>query len=98
MFRHPFLQLAGQLTKRTPSNLFILTSRGFTSSAIQQQDIAAMSDRPNGLIAKSGLELLTFGTPNGMLYTKPSTRPEEITKLTQSGHPQATKPPSSSKN
>ncbi|SMR50219.1 unnamed protein product [Zymoseptoria tritici ST99CH_3D1] len=24
-----------------------------------------MSDRPNGLIAKQGLELLTFGTPNG---------------------------------
>jgi glutathione S-transferase len=25
----------------------------------------ASSDRPSGLIAKSGIELLTFGTPNG---------------------------------
>lgn len=30
-----------------------------------KQNTDTMADRPNGLIAKSGLELLTFGTPNG---------------------------------
>ncbi|KAI0396600.1 glutathione S-transferase [Xylariaceae sp. FL0594] len=31
----------------------------------QQQTEDEMSEEPNGLIAKSGIELLTFGTPNG---------------------------------
>lgn len=52
---------------KTPINRLFQTSRHLLKvipEAITQTPSAAMS-RPSGLIAKKGLELLTFGTPNG---------------------------------
>jgi glutathione S-transferase len=60
MLRSPLLQL-----QRTTSHLIptsITLSSFSTTTRLKQDD---MGDRPNGTIATKGLELLTFGTPNG---------------------------------
>ena len=65
MLRSPLLRLqqtATHLIKTTAP----IASRTFTSTAIQRNDTMG-DDKPTGLIAKKGLELLTFGTPNGEL-------------------------------
>lgn len=70
MIRTPLLRLqqtTHHLIKNTSPALTTLSSSSFSTTTIPQQNLHAMSDRPNGLIAKSGLELLTFGTPNGEL-------------------------------
>lgn len=70
MFRSPLLrvqQTASHLIKTTTLRTESLTCRAFSTTFPLKQDTDDMADRPNGLIAKSGLELLTFGTPNGML-------------------------------
>ena len=64
MFRSPLLRL-----QQTASHIIsysqqasITRSSFSTTSRTQNEE---MSDRPNGTIATKGLELLTFGTPNG---------------------------------
>lgn len=63
MLRSPLLRL-----QQTATHLIKTTapaaSRTFTSTSTVQNDTMS-DDRPSGLIAKKGLELLTFGTPNG---------------------------------
>lgn len=68
MFRTPLLrvqQTASHFLKSTTSSTTSLTSRAYSGTSPLKQNTDTMADRPNGLIAKSGLELLTFGTPNG---------------------------------
>lgn len=57
---------------RTPVTRLLQTSRHFVKvvpSTIRDSSTTAAdmsnSSRPSGLIAKQGLEVLTFGTPNG---------------------------------
>ncbi|KAK4625953.1 Disulfide-bond oxidoreductase [Fulvia fulva] len=63
MLRSPLLRL-----QQTATHLIKTTapaaSRTLTSTSTVQNDTMS-DDRPSGLIAKKGLELLTFGTPNG---------------------------------
>ena len=56
MFRTPIFRLF-----QTSQHLVKATTRRLDSQPLT----ANMSDRPTGLIANKGLELLTFGTPNG---------------------------------
>ncbi|KAM3417162.1 hypothetical protein BST61_g8736 [Cercospora zeina] len=74
MFRaplHRLQQTANHLIRSaspattTTATATLLTSRPFSATALRRQDADAMADRPNGAVANSGLELLTFGTPNG---------------------------------
>lgn len=68
MFRTPLLRLHQTASHFTPSSGIIRRSFFSNSSVVLQQQNASddtMAERPSGLIAKSGLELLTFGTPNG---------------------------------
>lgn len=60
MFRTPLLRLqhtARQFVKVIPET--ISSNKPILNQAVD------MSERPNGTIANKGLELLTFGTPNG---------------------------------
>lgn len=63
MFRTPLLRL-----QQTASYLTPVVRRSFasTSTLLQGNDTMA-EERPNKCIANKGLELLTFGTPNGEL-------------------------------
>lgn len=69
MFRSPLLRLhqtASHLFGKTSTTTQTLTKLPFSTTVGFKQNNDTMSDdRPSGLIAKSGLELLTFGTPNG---------------------------------
>ncbi|CAK1364507.1 unnamed protein product [Cercospora beticola] len=68
MFRSPLYRLqqtANHLIRSASPAVSTFTTRPFSATALRKQNDDAMSDRPNGTIAKSGLELLTFGTPNG---------------------------------
>ncbi|KAI1811209.1 glutathione S-transferase [Poronia punctata] len=47
-----------------PAYSFTITSRTASTSSSSREEKEEMSE-PTGLIAKSGIELLTFGTPNG---------------------------------
>lgn len=49
---------------KSPLSRLFQTSRHLAYSTTRP--ISTSSDRPSGLIAKSGIELLTFGTPNGV--------------------------------
>ena len=89
MFRTPLLRLqqtTRQLVKVIPETI---------ANKQQPQVSSSNMSRPNGLIAKSGLELLTFGTPNGMVNDYFL----EHKKHTVIDHDlQDTRPPSSSKS
>lgn len=64
MFRSPILRLsqtASHFIKIVPEAI----SKQAPAAAQSRTNGDNMSERPNGTIAKSGLELLTFGTPNG---------------------------------
>lgn len=68
MFRSPLLRLhqtASFIIKHSASTSPATAPRTFSITALRQDNDTMSSDRPNGLIAKKGLELLTFGTPNG---------------------------------
>lgn len=72
MFRSPLFRVqrtASHLIKNASPALSSF-SLSFSMMAALQQDDETMSDRLNGLIVKSGLELLTFGTPNGMVLVQ----------------------------
>lgn len=59
MFRSPLLHTARQTTRIVPRIL-----KDTTKNPLTPRHFSDMS-RPSGLIAKQGLEVLTFGTPNG---------------------------------
>ena len=60
------LVLSVFLMLKTPLNRLFQTSRHFVQTTTNTaRTMSSSSDRPNGLIAKSGIELLTWGTPNG---------------------------------
>lgn len=61
MFRSPLLRL--QQTARHFVKVIPETINQQSGGLVHEGNMS----RPNGLIAKSGLELLTFGTPNGGL-------------------------------
>lgn len=63
MFRSPLLYLtrtARQTTALIPSIL-----KAKSANPLTVKNYSDMASRPSGLIAKEGLEVLTFGTPNG---------------------------------
>jgi glutathione S-transferase len=60
MLRSPLLRLHQTASHLIPTS--ITRSSFSTTIRLKQND---MGDRPNGTIATKGLELLTFGTPNG---------------------------------
>src|SRR4051794_23144901 len=59
---------------KTPLRRITQTSNHFLQTTAIKT-MSSSSDRPTGLIAKSGIELLTWGTPNGH---KPSIILEEL--------------------
>lgn len=56
-----FLMLKSPLLNR----LFQTSKHLAQTTSTTARAMSSSSDRPNGLIAKSGIELLTWGTPNG---------------------------------
>ena len=61
MFRSPLVRL-----QQTTSQFIKTIPQAFIKDTTPVRHSSDMSDdRPNGTIATSGLELLTFGTPNG---------------------------------
>src|SRR5271168_4177190 len=56
-----FLMLMNPLTRLLQTSRHILQTTSTTARSMS----SSSSDRPSGLIAKSGIELLTWGTPNG---------------------------------
>lgn len=69
MFRTPLWRLqntASHLLKATTSSSTgSLANRAFSTTAPSRQNDTMAEERPTGLIANKGLELLSFGTPNG---------------------------------
>lgn len=63
MFRSPLLRLQQTASHFITPRAVYIARPSFSTTSFRRQD-DEMS-RPNGTIAKSGLELLTFGTPNG---------------------------------
>ena len=57
-----FLVLLVAFMLKTPLNRLYQTSRHLIQTSTRT---ISSSERPTGLIGKSGIELLTFGTPNG---------------------------------
>ena len=57
-----FLLLLVAFMLKTPLNRLYQTTRFFIQTTTRTM---SSSDRPTGLLGKSGIELLTFGTPNG---------------------------------
>ena len=66
MFRTPLLRLQQTATHFTAGTGLLAKQAFSTTAAIKQNNDTMSDEKPTGLIAKSGLELLTFGTPNGM--------------------------------
>ena len=50
---------------KTPLSRIYQTTRHFIPATTTTTRTMSSSERPSGLIAKSGIELLTWGTPNG---------------------------------
>lgn len=61
MFRSPLSRI-----QQTASHFLKVTPRTLARPSSNTAPQAEMADRPNGTIATSGLELLTFPTPNGV--------------------------------
>ncbi len=62
MFQSPLLRLAQTTSYFARTTQSIAARHTSTTTAAANNN---MSEKPTGPIAKSGLELLTFGTPNG---------------------------------
>lgn len=71
MFRTPLSRLQQSASHFTKTAV-PLVRRSFSNTPVvlQGNDTMAEEKRPDSLIAKKGLELLTFGTPNGA-YDRP---------------------------
>ena len=65
MFRSPLIRLQQTTSHFVGRPQAFLTALATFSTTTPLRNDDEMSDRPNGTIATSGLELLTFGTPNG---------------------------------
>ena len=64
LFRFTSVQL--QITSRSFTRVTAPYKAHFHTSRPALQDLSDMSDRPTGLKATKGIELLTWGTPNGV--------------------------------